>query len=76
MERLLVRCGEDSNVPFSVVFDLCAGAIDTTAKLASFFFYCLAVNPQKQHALRQELRSAGSNDQVSADESVRTYLPL
>ena len=39
----------------SIILDVLAAGVDTTSNAAAFVLYCLAVNPDKQEKLREEV---------------------
>ena len=56
LEKLLLAAGKDSDIPELMAVDGIAAGIDTTAVTMGFFMYNLAVNPEKQEILFQEIQ--------------------
>ena len=56
LEKLIIKNGPQSAIPFSMAFDMIIAGIDTTGNALAFNLYLLATNPEKQEILRQEVR--------------------
>lgn len=64
--RLFDRCGKDSPIPIIMAVDALAAGIDTTAHTASFLAYHLAINPDKQEKLYEEIcQVVGPNGEMT-----------
>ena len=48
LEKLIDKCGEDSDIPIVMAMDALMAGIDTNGNTSAFFFYHLASNPDKQ----------------------------
>ncbi|XP_059096485.1 probable cytochrome P450 49a1 [Tigriopus californicus] len=55
LEKLILKNGLTSNIPFVMALDMIAAGIDTTGASSGFLLYHLAANPEKQEILRKEL---------------------
>ena len=55
LEKLIIRNGPNSPIPFVNAFDMVTAGIDTTGNTLGFFLYNLALNPEAQQKLREEI---------------------
>ena len=64
LEKLILKNGPRSPIPFVTAMDMVGAGIDTTANTGAFLLYNLANNQEKQEMLRQEVKKAfrGSQD--------------
>uniref|UniRef100_H2Z7V0 Uncharacterized protein n=1 Tax=Ciona savignyi TaxID=51511 RepID=H2Z7V0_CIOSA len=53
----------DSEVAI-LISDMLGGGVDTTSNAAAFMLYVLAINPEKQEILREEIKNALQSDKV------------
>ena len=64
--KLLERCGAESPIPTIMAVDSLSAGIDTTAHTATFLLYHLAINPEKQEILFNEIdRVVGKNGNMT-----------
>ena len=64
LEQLIEESDLDPAEKEVILYDVFTDSIDTVAHVAAFVCYCLAVNPEKQEVLRNEIKNvfASSND--------------
>ena len=55
LEKLITKCGKDSQIPVVMAMDAMMAGIDTTGNTSTFLLYHLASNPDKQEILFQEI---------------------
>ena len=55
LEKLILKCGPKSTVPFVMSFDMMVAGIDTTGSTGGFMLYHLSKNPKVQEKVRQEI---------------------
>ena len=71
IEKLIMKCGPDSGIPFVMAFDMLGAGIDSTGNTLGFALYNLAANPDKQEKLRDEILSHDEDISEKALNSMR-----
>ena len=61
LEKLIMKCGPDSQIPFVMAFDMVGAGVDSTGNTLGFALYNLAAHPDKQETLREEILSHDEN---------------
>lgn len=59
LEKMIIKNGPKSPIPYVMAFDLVFAGIDTTGNTLSFLIYNLSRNPDKQEKLRREIQNFG-----------------
>jgi len=68
LEKLIAKCGKDSDVPVIMSMDALGAGIETTGNQGTLLLYHLAANPEKQEKLSQEIREIiGSGGKMTAE---------
>ena len=57
LQRMIRRCGAESQIPLVMAQDAITAGVDTTATTAAFLLLDLANNPRQQELLYQEIRT-------------------
>ena len=55
LEKMIARCGSDSDIPTVMANDALLAGVDTTGNTAAFLIYHLSTNPDKQEKLYEEI---------------------
>ena len=75
LEKLIIKNGPNSAIPFVNAFDMIIAGIDTTGNTLGFLLYNLARNPQVQENLRAEVMQFG-DDLTEKDLAKMKYFRL
>lgn len=67
LEKLIDKCGKDSDIPTVMAMDALMAGIDTTGNTSAFFFYHLASNPEKQEILFQEVKKEVGDRRITPE---------
>ena len=70
LEKLILRCGKDSAIPIVMSMDALGAGIDSTGNQSSFLLYHLAMNPDKQEKLSQEIKEVVGADGKMTEEKL------
>lgn len=73
LEKMILKNGPDSPIPFVMAFDMVIAGIDTTGNTMAFLIYHLARNPDKQQKLREEVLSFGHDTLTVQDIGKMPY---
>jgi len=65
LQKLIRRCGRNSQIPLVMSQDAIMAGVDTTGSTAAFFLLDFARNPEKQEMLFQEIDSVIGDGQVT-----------
>ena len=66
--KMIERCGPDSEIPAVMANDALLAGVDTTGNTIAFLLYHLAVHPDKQEKLYQEIvRVVGKDGKMTED---------
>jgi len=67
LEKLIDKCGKDSDIPTVMAMDALMAGIDTTGNTSAFLFYHLAANPEKQEILYQEIKAEAGEAKITPE---------
>jgi len=70
LDKMLQRCGPDSQIPHVMANDALLAGLDTTGNTAAFLLYHLAINPDKQENLYQEIIKVIGKDGKMTEEAL------
>ena len=70
IEKLIKKCGVDSDIPVVMAIDALFAGIETTGNQGVFLLYHLAANPAKQEKLSEEILKIIGKDGKMTEESL------
>ena len=73
LEKMIIKNGPNSPIPYVMAFDLIFAGIDTTGNTLSFLIYNLSRNPEKQEKLRKEIQGFGRSHLTAQDVGQMPY---
>ena len=65
LQKMIRRCGEDSQIPVVMAQDAITAGVDTTGVTVAFFLLDLANNPSQQEQLYQEIRTVLKDGKIT-----------
>jgi len=65
LEKLIKKCGPNSQIPLVMAQDAIMAGIDTTGNTTAFLLYDLAVNPEQQEKLFQEIKAVIGDEKIT-----------
>ena len=65
LQRMIRRCGAESQIPLVMAQDAITAGVDTTATTAAFLLLDLANNPRQQEMLYQEIRTVMKDGRIT-----------
>jgi len=65
LQKLIKKCGPDSQIPLVMAQDAIMAGIDTTGNTAAFLLYDLASNPEQQEKLYQEIEAVIGKERIT-----------